>query len=351
MSFLATHSLVERRVPGVGPPNARIAIVGEAPGAYEEAQLRPFVGPAGNVLEQCLHSAGLIRPDIYLTNVVKVKPKGNDIAPYFNGKAFTTEGLVWVRELREELDAFRPNIVVAAGKTALAALTGQTAITMYRGYILPTIELANVHKCLPTIHPAACLYNQGGGDKGSVSTRAKPYIYRYVITNDLKKARLHSETPELVRPDRQLIYRYDNVHEAIQWLDYFASQPLVSFDIEVMNYEVSCISFSSDPSIACSIPIAGAWTLEDEATIWRGIQKVLGNPNSVKVGQNLIFDTHFLLTRCGVEVKGAVQDTMIAHSIVWPELPKGLGFLGSIYCGAQAYWKNMVHFADIKENS
>ena len=71
----------------------------------------------------------------------------------------------------------------------------------------------------------------------------------------------------------------------------------------------------------------------------------------MKVVQNGIFDIHFLLTRCGIEVRGPIQDTMIAHSIMYPELRKGLDFLGSIYCGTQAYWKNMVKWDNIKEDS
>ena len=341
-----------RRVNGVGPKNAKIAIVGEAPGAYEDAQLKPFVGPAGGVLEQCLHAAGLIRADVYLTNVVKVRPTGNIITPFFDGKSFSAAGINWVRELREELDEVQPNVVVACGKTAMAAITGQTAITKLRGYVLDTIELAHVHKCIPCIHPAACLYNQAGGDKGGLATSSvKPYLYRYVITCDLKKAKSLSGSPELVRPPRQLVYNFANVTEVLEWLQYFAEQPTVCFDIEVINYEVSCISFSSSPDIACSIPIAQSWSETDEAQIWRGIQAVLGNPKSTKVGQNLIFDLQFLLTRCGIEVRGAIQDTMIGHSIVYPELPKGLGFLGSVYCGSQMYWKDLIKWDNVKDES
>lgn len=354
MSFLPTGDRPVRRVNGKGPRTAKIAIVGEAPGAYEDAKLEPFVGPAGTVLEQCMHSAGLIKSDVYLTNVVKVRPSKNDISPFFNGKTFSADGMNWVHELREELDDLQPNIIVACGKTALAAITGQTAITKLRGYLLETIELANVHKCLPCIHPAACLYNQGGGDFGGLATSSvKPYLYRYIITCDLRKAKELSTTPELVRPERQLVYNFANVSEVLEWLDYFAEQPLVCFDIEVLNYEVSCISFSSSPDIAASIPLAHTWSETDETQIWRGIQKILGNPKSVKTGQNLIFDNHFLLTRCGVEVRGPIQDTMIAHSIVYPELPKGLGFLGSLYCGSQEYWKDMVKWSEpnIKEEA
>jgi len=350
VTFMPTPSA--RRVPGVGPPGAKIAIVGEAPGAHEDAQLKPFVGPAGGVLEQCLHAAGLIRSDVYLTNVVKVRPKANDIEPFFNGKTFSAEGMEWVNELREELDTLRPNVIVACGKTAMAALTGQTAITKYRGYVLDSNGFAT-QKIIPCIHPAACLWGRTGGDKGGLATSSvKPYLYRYVIICDLKKAKSLSDTPELIRPHRQLIYNYSNVEEVLQWLEYFAEQPLVTFDIEVLNYEVSCISFASSPEISASIPLAHTWSESDEARIWRAIQTILGNPRSVKVGQNLVFDCHFLLTRCGVEVRGPIQDTMIGHSIVYPELPKSLGFLGSVYCGSQLFWKDMApKWDNIKEES
>ncbi|HEX6826451.1 MAG TPA: uracil-DNA glycosylase family protein [Nitrospiraceae bacterium] len=351
MSFTPGDTKAPRRVPGVGPPNAKIAIVGEAPGAHEDVQLKPFVGAAGSVLEQCLHGAGLTRSEVYLTNVVKVRPANNKIDPYFNGKTFSQEGIRWVSELREELDALQPNIVVAAGNTAFAALAGLTSISTFRGYIFPTIGLENVAKCLPMFHPAACLYNQAGKTSTLAVKSSKPYMLRYVIEADLRKAREFSHTKELVRPERQLVYRYDNVEECLAWLDYFAEQPLVSVDIEVTNYEVSCIGFSSEPNIAASIPLAYTWTEHEEVLIWRGIDKILGNPNSVKVLQNGIFDIHFLHKHCGVVVRGPIQDTMIAHSIIFPELPKNLAFIGSIYCGAQEYWKNMVKWDNIKDES
>ena len=61
-----------------------------------------------------------------------------------------------------------------------------------------------------------------------------------------------------------------------------------------------------------------------------------------------MFDIPFLLTRAGVDVRGPIHDTMVGHSVLYPELQKGLGFLGSIYCGAQEYWKDTVKFKNIK---
>jgi DNA polymerase I-like protein with 3'-5' exonuclease and polymerase domains len=167
----------------------------------------------------------------------------------------------------------------------------------------------------------------------------------------LRKAKQQSSSPELARPARQLVYNFANVNEVLEWLQYFAEQPLVCFDIEILNYELSCISFASTPEIAMSVPIANSWNEQDETQIWLAIQQVLGNSKSIKVGQNLSFDIHFLLTRCGVVVRGEIQDTMIGHSILFPELPKGLGFLGSIYCGSQEFWKDMIRFDNIKEES
>lgn len=338
MTFLQVHK-PQRIVPGTGPREAKIAIIGEAPGAYEDIALKPFVGPAGSVLEQCLHAAGLIRSDIYLTNVVKVRPPNNDISSYFNSAkgTFSPAGVEQVQLLREELNGLGANVLVACGATAFAALAGHSKILKYRGYLFESIGLDPPRKVLPVIHPAAALRGQ--------------YIYRHLIAADLKKARQQSTTRELVRPQRQLVYEFNHVEEALEWLDYYEHQDIVCFDTEVLNFEVSCISFSSDPSIACSIPLASGWTELEEVQLWRGIQRVLGNPKSVKVVQNGIFDIHILLTRCGIEVRGPIHDCMIAHHIMFPELRKGLDFLGSIYCEGQSYWKDMVRFDNIKEES
>lgn len=323
-----------RLVPGIGPRDAKIAIVGEAPGAHEDHQLKPFVGPAGGVLEHCLHAAGLIRSEVYLTNVVKIRPAKNDIAPFFNTMkgTFTAEGKEWVADLHRELAELQPNVIVAMGATAMAALTGKHKIMKYRGYVME----GEAGKVIPTIHPAASLRGM--------------YLYRHLIAADLKKAKEQSTTRELIRPARQLIYNFSTPTEVLEWLEYYEHQEIVCCDIEVLNYEASCVGFASAPDVAISVPLDERWTLEDECLIWKGMQRVLKSP-SIKVLQNGIFDIHFLLTRCGIEVAGELHDTMIAHHIMYPELQKGLAFLVSIYGGAQAYYKDMVRFDNIKGDS
>lgn len=337
MTFIPQR--LERVVPPSGPKTAKIVVVGEAPGAQEDQQLKPFVGPAGGVLEQCMHAAGLIRSEMYLTNVVKVRPPRNDISPFYNEKsgAFTSSGHQWVEKLWEELDSINPKLVVAAGGCALSALTGRRGVLKYRGYVMDSTGPKRTVKVMPIIHPSAALRGQ--------------YIYRYIIAADLRKAKELSNRDSLDPPERQLIYNFSHVHEVLEWLEYYEQQPLVSFDIEVLHYELACIGLSSAPDIAISIPLDQRWSPSEELQIWRALQRVLGNPDSTKVAQNSIFDTQFLLTRCGIVVKGPIVDTMVGHSIMYPEMRKGLDFLVSLYCGTQPYYKDLVKFTNIKEES
>lgn len=339
-----------RLVPGYGAKDARIAIVGDWTSAYDDQALRPFQGGAGQLLEKCLHAAGLIRGEVYLTNVVKTKTpsnaKGNKAqgpwpAVFCERKGtFSAEGLRHVDRLREELDGMDLAVVVACGKAAAVALGGLRKVSEYRGYVFETSLLSKKVKLIPTHHPASAL-------RGN-------YTYAHMITCDLQKALKESKTKELVRPKRNLIYNYSSLSDLLAWCDYLANCPELSIDIEVVNYEIASVQFSPRPDLGVVIPLGETvfqphgWTEDEELVVWRQIQRLCETENVTKILQNGIFDIHFMLTNAGIEIKGPVKDTMIGHSCAWPELPKGLGFLGSLYCGSQAYWKDKVNFESIK---
>lgn len=336
MSFMPSS---QRVVPGSGNPSAKICIIGEAPGQMEDQQLKPFVGPAGSVLETCLHAAGLTKADCYLTNVVKVRPKGNDIAPFFNEKSgvFTAAGQEWVNQLAVELKGIKANVLVPMGKCALAAVTGKRSITTLRGYVMESTPQMGNRKCIPAYHPAASLRGQ--------------YILRYYITADLQKARAECTFPEIKRPERKILVP-TLLSECLEWIAYLNKCDSLACDIEVVNFEVSCIGFAPTPDLAVVIPMYHEhWDELEEMQIWRAIAMLLENTLVRKIFQNGIFDVHFLATRCGIHVKGQIDDTMIAHHIQYPEMLKGLGFLVSMYCGAQAHYKDMVKFDNIKKES
>jgi uracil-DNA glycosylase family 4 len=325
-------------VTAVGSPNNRIALVGDFTDGFDHQSRKPFSGPGGLVLQNCLHQAGLITGELYITNLIK--QRSDNRAKFFvekNGRGhFTDEGMAHVYALQAELSEVKANVIVACGSAAFAALCSLDHLSMYRGYVFESTLLPG-RKVIPTHHPKSAMRGM--------------YIYRYMIASDLRKAKEESFFPDIRRPERELVYTYDTSQDALDWLQYYTDAPIVGFDIEVINYEVSCISFSSEPERACVIPIADRWTIDEELLMWRGVQSVLGNPLSQKVIQNGMFDIPFLLTRNGIVVRGEIHDTMIGHSILYPELNKGLGFLGSIYCGSQEYWKDTVKFKNIKDES
>lgn len=347
MSFFP-HTL-ERIVGPIGSKTAKIAIIGEAPGAAEAKIGEPFVGPAGAVLNTCLQGAGIARTDCYITNLVKVQPKGNDISLYYkdsqgNRKGhFTDLGLAAQKDLLAELRGVKANVLVPVGKPAMLAVLGMDSVRKYRGYVMEALPELNRRKVIPSYHPAAAL---------------RQHILRYYLSADLKKARVESAFPDIRRPARDIVIP-DSFDNAMEWLDYFNSCERLSIDIEVINYEVSCIGFSDTPERGFSLPLyhtpTPMWSIEHECILWRELATILRNPKIHKVFQNGIFDIHFLRVRCGISVTPITsemyEDTMMAHSVMFPEFLKSLEFLVSLYGGAQEYYKDMVRWNNIKDES
>jgi uracil-DNA glycosylase family 4 len=136
-------------VPGEGDPDADIMIVGEAPGASEDKQGRPFVGRAGKLLDELLAEAGLGRSDVYITNVVKARPPGNR-DPRADEVA---HHMPW---LEAQLALIQPRLIVPLGRHALAHFSDSAKISDVHG-----TEITERGRTLfPLYHPAAALHNQ-----------------------------------------------------------------------------------------------------------------------------------------------------------------------------------------------
>ena len=145
-------------VPGIGSSSAKLMIVGEAPGAEEESQRRPFVGPSGQIVNDLLNDCGVHRDEVYITNVVKVRPPGNNIKLLGQlGKSVDD----FMPQLWEEIQSISPNVILAFGNTALQALSGHKGIEKWRGSILQNLH--GYPKVVPTIHPASLLHAEADG--------------------------------------------------------------------------------------------------------------------------------------------------------------------------------------------
>jgi DNA polymerase len=150
-------------VPGEGPAHARVMMVGEQPGDQEDKQGKPFVGPAGGVLEKALEDAGIDRSDVFVTNAVKhfkFEPRGKRRL-HKRPNAYEIDRCHWWLDLERKL--VRPEIVVALGATAVRSVAGRPlAINKIRGRVL---LLADGGRMLATIHPSYILRIQDEADK------------------------------------------------------------------------------------------------------------------------------------------------------------------------------------------
>lgn len=134
---------------GVGNPHARVMFVGEAPGRNEDLTGEPFVGRAGENLNQILSLAGLARDEIYIANVLKCRPPQNR-------NPRPDEVLACSPYLREQIRSIWPDMIVTLGNPATHfVLKTETGITRLRG----RFHQMGHFTVMPTFHPAAALRN------------------------------------------------------------------------------------------------------------------------------------------------------------------------------------------------
>jgi uracil-DNA glycosylase family 4 len=132
---------------GEGSPSARLMFIGEAPGAEEDLQGRPFVGAAGQLLNNLLNKLGLEREEVYITNVVKSRPPENrDPLP--------EEIEACLPYLKMQIVAIRPQVIVTLGRVAAQALLGtKEPVTRIRGQWRRYDHI----RVMPTFHPSYLL--------------------------------------------------------------------------------------------------------------------------------------------------------------------------------------------------
>lgn len=134
-------------VPGEGPANAELLLIGEGPGFYENEQGRPFVGQAGKYLEELLHKVDLKREDVFITNVVKCRPPGN--------RDPQDEELAACRDyLERQIKAIQPRIVITLGRHSMARYFTDAKISLIHGKAV----IIKGQMIVAMYHPAAGLH-------------------------------------------------------------------------------------------------------------------------------------------------------------------------------------------------
>lgn len=366
MSFsLETYSCAPAWHGTCGPRDAKIVLCGEAFGENEEKLRSPFVGWSGFELSRMLYEAGLCperpleqsayssmmlmewwkRQGLLLTNVFAFRPPDNKLNICCASTKALAGGSSYVHEkigsegyllpkffpelerLRDEITAYPRNCVIAFGAKAAWALLGSSSIAKIRGVAAESSLIPGL-KVLPTYHPAGIMRN---------------WSWRPIAIADCTKvARREGTFPEIRRPECKVL-----INPTIQDVRDWMKQPTyrLGVDTETKFKLIEMIQLARSPHDAIAIPLmdkrkpdGSYWSEMDEREIWSLLKWRLEDPSIPKVFQNGLYDLQYFIRRSPLRPRNCSEDSMLLSHSMFPELQKGLGFLGSIYTD-HASWK------------
>ena len=262
------------------------------------------------------------REEPVYTKTGKVSKKGKKV------RFKTVEFLYRESELRQRLTGDCPNLIVAAGDAVFEMLTELRGVYNYRGSVVSGRAGFKVLAVEPPKH----------GDT----------LGFWVLVRDLQKARREGEFGEIHRTPFESYHdpdhRLEETLTLIEMIGNYSGEPW-SLDVETRAGTLACFGIAQRQEgsmVGFCVPIQTTtgpyWTLEEEWRIWEMLKWSAGR-NRKLVNQNIEYDIYYLL-RYGVEPSGVWMDTMLAHSVLYPELPKSLDFLASWYLDNVVYWKS-----------
>lgn len=305
-------------VPAIGPLDAKICLIGEAPGKQEWEQGQPFIGPSGNLLMAILRKHGISRSEVRLTNVIKDRTTQDPLVNIPKQELHDLITMFW-----HEIQQTNCNVYVPMGNTALYAMTGNTNISLWRNSILvsPISHGMGGMKVIPTFHPAAALRDTSLYD---------------LILNDFMRIVEESESPIIDLPQPKLITN-PTAREAIDFIHriHQEGKPF-AFDVETPYkppHFVLCISFANNTNEAMSIWLFDErcyYNREDFVAVYLAIKAILEDPLIEKGGHNVAYDI-IALRQHGINVSPPYFDTMHKHHACDPIASKhSLAFLCSV---------------------
>lgn len=321
-------------VPPEGPLDARIMVIGEAPGKSEDKGelqedgtiiYRPFVGAAGKTLNQLMKQAGIARENVWLTNVIKRRPPGNKI----NSKDAMKEIDQSIPGLWKEIHRVKPTVIVPLGNTAMHAIGLTHSITAARGFVIPT----EIGKVIPSFHPA--------------------YIFRQfhekvTCQRDWQKIARHANkqgTPTFpedfelnpsIEDVERFTYLIECKVESGQKVEIAFDLETFYFDGTPLNTPIKLVGMALTESKAMCIPFIDQqghyyWKSEDEQIrAIQCIQRIMSNPNITLLIHNGLFDVLVMMNH-GFNIQCKIYDTMLAQTMVYHMSKHDLGYLASIY--------------------
>lgn len=329
--FLGRISILIQRVRHIGPLNAKIAIVGMAPG-HDEVKLGvPFIGVSGTLLSTCMRQVGINRGDCFITNVSEVMPPNNNLDLL---KSIGIPLDVEVARLKDELLRVKPRVIIALGGDATYHLTGRagkSGIYNWRGSILPCILMDNTW-VIPSLHPAGILRGE--------------YKHSAFLMFDLLKAAEVASVPNY-KPKHRILSTDPSFHQIMGFLeDIIDYKNKISLDLETNRMDkdggltyIRCVGIATSETYAMCIIIhtkdGSRWHVKEEVEIWKLLHIIFSNKKIIKIVMNQSFELSVLYNWVG-EIT-PIRDIAISHHLMQPETPKKLKFTNSIYTDIPFY--------------
>lgn len=308
---------------GEGPAPTDVMLIGEAPGANEEREGRPFVGETGKLLtNDLLPLLGLNRSQVRITNVCRCRPLGNRTPE-------ADELLQCRKHLIQEIQQVQPKLVILLGASALQGTLGLVGIQKHQGQLLQSPEFPGV-TFIATYHPASLWRTW---------ENIQP-IKAYMIKG-MQYLRGNLKIPP---PGDYQVCRY--ISEVSDVCDEMRTSRRFAFDTETtgLNFAedgILCFSFSNAPGTGWVVPIYQQyqqwfWPDRERVEVVLGLIKDLLESDTPKVAQNGIFDLLFCWAE-GIDVKNYNFDTMLASHLIDENLPHDLDTLINLYTAMPNY--------------
>lgn len=304
-----------------------VLLVGEALGADEAEQGKPFVGKSGFKLTRLLEWAGLDRSKFSIINAAWCRPPENKL----DGTSYEIPAISHCRQAHWDKLLAKHRVICPMGNVPLAAFTGRKGILSQRGYICPGPGVTHL---LPTVHPS---FIQRGQSKYSAA-----FIHDIQKAVELASTGLKVEfTAYILDPLPGVAYAWAKAYLAsgAKYLAYDIETPGKAEDEQELDpdddptYFIQRIGFAYEANAALSIPWEPAYIpairllleSDGEKVVWNG---EFDNP---RIKHN------------GVKINGLIHDGMVAWHVLHSDLPKGLGFVATFTCLYQPAWKHLSH--------
>jgi uracil-DNA glycosylase family 4 len=340
-----------------GPDYPKLLIVGEAPGKQEDAEGRPFIGPAGKLLEELIEKVKIPIADVGFANIVRCIPwaaGNNKVRPPTNEEIEQCEG--W---LIADLEAVGPEtLIMPVGNTALTYFTGRKKITQARGniYEFKIEAYEQPFEIMPTVHPASVLYDPHG---------PKGQFYYSAIMEDLSKAaeKIYGTTA-LPTDQYELIYDVEQLAEVVDAMlkryhsrvELGGTGACVCVDVETGPDGYGLKPFSNEGfviSIGFTDEIGKAWVIPlhhddspflDDAAEMSAIRAQMQRlfDTVPVVNHNIKFDYHWLREKCDLIIQHVAGDTMLQSWTLYNKLElHSLEYLSAKCLGIPHHKKEM----------